>query len=89
MSVKTEDEQHILCHENVEIVTYLDKIEVTRPTDYLAAVTTLLGMYWVFDVAFPTELNETLTFLAGHVCEILPFKVSSPLQKVINFSYSY
>ena len=74
----TTENENVLCLENVHIATYLDSIEVSSPADYLT----------IFDVAFPNELNKTLSFLAGHVCELMPFKVSSSLQKVINVLYN-
>jgi hypothetical protein len=72
----------------VKLATFLDKKPVTAPTDYLAAITTLLSMYWVFDVEFPKCLKKTITFLAGHVCQLVRFKVTPPLLKVTNFVHS-
>jgi len=74
--------------EHLTLNTYLDKQPVTAPIDYLTAITTMLSMYWVFDVAFPKPIYKTLSFLAGHVCKIMPFKVTPALLKVVNFIYT-
>jgi hypothetical protein len=37
----------------VKIETFLDKQQVKSPPDYLSAVSSLIALYWVFDVEFP------------------------------------
>jgi hypothetical protein len=51
--------------------------------DYLMAVSTVLSVYLTVDIAFPKELDKTLSCSAGHV----PFKVTSAILKVINYIY--
>lgn len=71
-----------------KITTFLDKQQVTSPPDYLSAVSSLVALYWVLDVEFPKQLSKTLGFLAGHVCDLMPFKSSSLSQQVCNALYS-
>ena len=73
--------------DSVNISTMLDKQHVTHPADYLTAVASIVCFYWVFDVAFPKQLHKTITFLAGHVCRLIPFKTVTALQKVLNHIY--
>jgi len=73
--------------EQVEIVTLLDKKQVTHPADFLTAVASTVSFYWVFDVAFPKQLKRTVDFLAGHACRLMPFKAAAAVQKVINHIY--
>jgi hypothetical protein len=85
--VTAENVHSLFSLESIHIATYLDKSPVTSPADYLTAVSTVLSMFWTFDVAFPKELEKTLSFLAGHVCGLVPFKVTPAILKVINYIY--
>jgi hypothetical protein len=71
-----------------KIETFLDHQQVTSPPDYLSAVSSLLALYWVLDVEFPKQLNRTLSFLAGHVCDLIPYKPTTVAQQVLNAVYS-
>jgi len=84
----SDDNEDFMNLELLALNTYLDKTPVTAPIDYLLAITTMLSMYWILDVAFPMPINKTLSFLAGHVCKFMPFKVTPGLLKVVNFIYS-
>lgn len=81
-----EDESQIFNFDVVKLSTILDRQPVTFPADYVTAVTTLVAMYWVFDVAFP-EVSRTLNFLAGHVCKLMPFALTAIMRKVTNQLY--
>ena len=82
------DDEDFFGLDHLTLRTFLDLKPISTPSDYMTAITTLLSMYWVFDVAFPKALNKTLTFLSGHVCKLISFKVSPPLLKVTNFIYA-
>jgi len=69
-------------HPEVRITTMLDKLKFTASPDYLTAVTTLVAMFWTFDInKVSKELTRTITFLAGHVCKLKAFKTTPALQK--------
>jgi len=71
--------------DDVEICTSLDKKKhVTHPGDFLTAVVSILCFYWVFDVAFPKQLNRTVSFLGCNICHLMPFKALPAVQKVLN-----
>ena len=60
----------------------LDKLKFTASPDYVTAVTTLVAMFWTFDInKVSKELTRTITFLAGHVCKLKAFKTTPALQK--------
>jgi len=61
-----------------------DKQHVTHPADYLTAVASI---YWLFDVAFHKQPHKTITFLARHLCFLMPFKTITSVQKVLSHSY--
>ena len=82
-----EDESQIFNLDVVKLSTILDWQPVTSPSDYVTAMTTLVAMYWVFDVAFPKEVSRTLNFLAGHVCKLMPFALTGIMRKVTNQLY--
>ena len=84
LCVRSTDADRILCLEDVELATFLDAQPVTKPSDYLVAVTTLMSMYWTFDVQLPKSLARTIAFLAGHVCQLETFKITPAMQKVLN-----
>jgi hypothetical protein len=87
MVVKCQSPELLFDLESVDIQTVLDKERITRPSDYITAMATVLAMYWVFDVEYPKELRRTLSFLAGHVCQLEPFKATPLTQKTINVLY--
>jgi hypothetical protein len=71
----------------VQLSTVLDKKEVSKPRDYLTAIATLVSVHWVFNVEFARSNSKTLQFLGGHVCKLMPFKVTPAMLKVTNFIY--
>ena len=71
VQVEVQTVDHLFDVEKVNIATMLDKQHVTHPADYLTAVASI---YWQFNVAFHKQLHKTITFLAGHVCRLMPFK---------------
>lgn len=87
LEVEVEEISDLFNLDEVEIFTALDKKRVTHPGDFLTAVSSLVCFYWVFDVAFPKQLKKTLSFLAGHVCRLMPFKAVPAVQKVLNYLY--
>jgi len=81
------DESQLFNLDVVKLSTVLDMQPVTSPTDYVTAVTTMVAMYWVFDVAFPKEVSRTLNFLGGHVWKLMPFALTSVMRKITNHIY--
>jgi len=49
--VEVSDGRNILCLDEVKITTMLDKLEFTKPTDYLTAATTVVSLFWTFDIS--------------------------------------
>jgi len=80
-------DEHMLSLDDIQLSVYLDKQQVTCPTDYMTAITTVVAMYWAFDVKCAKGLQKTLSFLAGHVCKLEPFKPTPAMQKVLNVIY--
>jgi len=87
VEVQVESVDNLFDLDKVDIHTMLDKKHVTHRADYLTAVSSLICFYWVFDVAFPDRLKKTISFLAGHVCRLMPFKAVPAMQKVLNHIY--
>ena len=71
----------------IELTTFLDKKEVSKPGDYLTAISTLVSMHWVFNIEFARSTSNTLKFLGGHVCKLMPFRVTPAMLKIINAIY--
>ena len=88
IQVQVEPVNELFNLDQVDIVTTLDKKRVTHPADFMTAVASIVAFYWVFDVAFPKQLKKTISFLAGHVCRLMPFKAVAAVQKVLNCVYS-
>lgn len=88
LDVQVDDIDDLFNLDKVEIFTTLDGKQVTHPADFLTAVSSIISFYWVFDVAFPKQLNKTISFLAGHICRLVPFKTVAAMQKVLNHIYS-
>jgi hypothetical protein len=86
--IKVDDVKHLFDLDYTELSTWLDRRAVTKPTDYLTAVSTVIAMYWVLDVEFPKGLDRTLAFLSGHVLDLVPFKPTPFLRKALNAIYS-
>ena len=87
LEIRLDDVNQLFNLDDVEIFTSLDKKHVTHPADFLTAVASILAFYWVFDVAFPKQLAKTISFLAGHICRLIPFKPLPAVQKVLNHIY--
>ena len=83
----TEDESALFDFGGIQLSTFLDKQEVSKPRDYLTVISSLLSMHWVFNVQFARNNSNTLTFLAGLVCKLMPFKVTPAMLKITNFIY--
>jgi len=53
VEVQVESVDNLFDLDEVDIPTMLDKKRVTHRADYLTAVSSLICLFWVFDVAFP------------------------------------
>lgn len=71
-----EDESQIFNLDVVKLSTILDRQPVTSPADYVTAVTTLVAMYWVFDVAFPN-----IEFSSGACVQVDAFRTDGHHEK--------
>lgn len=81
------DDSALFDFARLELTTFLDKKDVSKPRDYLTAISSLVSMHWVFNVEFARGTSKTLNFLGGHVCKLMPFKVTPAMLKVTNAIY--
>jgi hypothetical protein len=84
MEISTDDVDELFALGRTTIVTKVDNTDVAACEDISEAVMASVALYWVFNVAFPKELKKTLSFIAGHICHLDPYKPSSCVQKILN-----
>jgi hypothetical protein len=59
---RTSDVNKLFDLERTELSASLDMRSITKQTDYLIALSSLIAMYWAMDVEFPAGLKERSTF---------------------------
>jgi len=64
---------------------FFERAQICKCNDMLEAVATLLMIYYVFDVQYPTELANTLNFLDVYVGRIdKKGKIRPTVQRKVN-----
>jgi len=74
--------------DNVELETLADGVSVSRPKDVFSALSSVLAMHWVFDIAYGPRLRKCLEFVTNYVCKLEPSKPSVAVQRRLNMLYS-
>ena len=74
--------------DNVELETLADGVSVSRPKDVFSALSSVLAIHWVFDIAYGPRLRKSLEFVANYVCKLEPSKPNVAVQRRLNMLYS-
>ncbi|XP_065676192.1 uncharacterized protein LOC136092275 isoform X2 [Hydra vulgaris] len=78
------NQANILHFEDVHRAIYLDGLVICNVQSIDEALKVLIASYWVFEIAFDPRLQKTLTFLANYICGLSEFRVSPPVQRLLN-----
>lgn len=74
--------------DTIQVETVTDGVVVSQPKDVFHALSSVLAMYWVFDIAYADRLRKTLVFLASHVCKLESVKPNVAIQRRLNVLYA-
>lgn len=62
----------------------IDNQVLTDCTDIFAAVVVLFACYYVFDIQYPSSLENTMIFLDSHVVATEKRRITTSIQRKIN-----
>ena len=85
--VDAEESSEVLNPAN-HIVVLVDNQELVDCPDIFTAVVVMLAAYYVFDITYPSALENTMRFLDSKVLGITAQKMSAAIQRRINALYN-
>ena len=80
---------HVRCSGNIFEATtpleiFVDRTSVTQCSNILTAITTIFGIYWLFDISYSKDQNNFLVFLDQLVFKKKSCKPSMRLKSLMN-----